>query len=159
MPTGQVTKRQQQALDLRVKGYTFPQIAAELKVTTKTAHELFTKAMANGVVKEQVESVLETELLRLDQMMRVCTTILAKETVEIVTKDGAVVKVAMDDELRLKTLDRIVKIQERRSKLLGMERTRVDATVDGPWASFLADVITGADDEGTTDGKQADAAG
>lgn len=155
MPTGHVTKRQQEALDHRVAGLSYPKIAKAMGITHRAAYELVGKALAHrqDQTAEKIESVLEIELARLDEAMEVCTSILGKKSVQIVTKDGMVLDVAMDDELRLKTLDRIVKIQERRAKFLGMERTKVDATVDGPWASFLADVITGTEDTG---GKQTD---
>lgn len=147
-----ITKRQQEALDLRVKGLSYDKIAKEMGITGKRAYDLVTAALthAESNTAEKLEQVLAVELRRLDEMMEVCVTILEKETVQIVTKDGIVLEIEMDDELRLKTLDRIVKIQERRAKLLGMDRMRQDVTVDGPWATFLADVITdgGSDDAG-----------
>jgi hypothetical protein len=155
VPGGGITKRQQQALDLRVGGKGYVQIGKEMGISDVAAFKLVERALQHRQANtaEKIERVLEVELARLDQAMQVCVTILEKKTVQVVTKDGVILDVAMDDELRLKTLDRIVKIQERRAKLLGMERTKVDATVDGPWASFLADVITGE-----SDGEDADAA-
>lgn len=148
VPTGHITKRQQEALDYRIAGKSYRQIAAEMKISPITAHELVTKALQHQRERtgDKIEEVLELELTRLDEMMQVCVGILSKKTVQVVTKEGVVLEVDMDDDVKMRALDRLVKIQERRSKLLGMERTKVDATVDGPWANFLADVITGTED-------------
>ena len=132
MPTGHLTKRQQEALDLRIAGKSYPKIAQAMGITQKRAYELVSNALAHAKnnSEEKLEEVLRIELERLDEMQDTVVQIL------INTDEG---------EMKLKAVDRLNRIQERRSKLLGLETTKSEVKVDAPWAQFLADVVVEGD--------------
>jgi hypothetical protein len=60
-------KRQARALGHRLSGYSFEEIASEMKLSLTTAHRWITEAL-DRVIKEPATAVLTMELRRLDDM-------------------------------------------------------------------------------------------
>lgn len=105
-------KRQQIALALRLKGYTYYQIGTKLKVSYVSAWHYVQEAMktAREEMSEDVEKVRDLEVNRLDAML---------ERHWPRRQDP-------------RTSDTILKIMDRRAKLLGLDvPTKTDVNVTG----------------------------
>jgi hypothetical protein len=118
--------RQTQAIALRVKGYSFREIAKELEISVGQAHHDVRSAMVefDDQAAADVELERKTQSKRLESALRSVSEVLAADVYD---SDGNV-----DHELKLKAIDRIVKLEERRSKLLGLDmptKTEIDARV------------------------------
>jgi hypothetical protein len=107
--------RQTQAIALRVKGYSFREIAKELGVSVGQAHHDVRAAMAefDDQAAADVELERKTQSRRLEQAFRTISAVLDGQ---VFNEDGEI-----DHELRLKAIDRLVKLEERRAKLLGLD--------------------------------------
>lgn len=105
-----IALRQSQALSLRIKGYSFREIAAEIGVSVSVAHSDVRSAMSGTLkrTQDELDAERELELHRCDVGLRVTAKILADESLDPAS------------ELKLKALDRQVKLQEQRAKLLGL---------------------------------------
>ncbi len=128
-------KRMAQALQLRETGANYRQIAQSLDISISTAHEYVTEAMKE-LTKEPAESVLQLELSRLDAMFL-----------------GVWKKASRGD---LQSVDRALKIMERRSKFVGLDHlaalrirgeSRELSAVDAFHASLLGDKATDEDEQ------------
>lgn len=95
--------RAQRALELRGAGATYQAIGEALGITKQAAHEAVKKAMAEvaEIVKSEAETVREMELARLDRMQ-----------VGLWTR-------ATEGDAR--AVETVLKIMERRGRLLGLE--------------------------------------
>jgi hypothetical protein len=106
-----IAARRAEAIRLRVRGKTIREIAEALKIGVATAHDDVRTTMTE-IAKDAEENVLAqrgTELLRLER---------ALEIVEAVLTSAPTAE--QGDELQLKALDRLMKIQDQRAKLLGL---------------------------------------
>jgi DNA-binding CsgD family transcriptional regulator len=97
------SERAVKALDLRIKGYTYRQIAKALGCGEKTAYYDVQNALGtlDGVKKEVAEQLREIEVARLDALLK-----------------------ALDKKIRTGSVPAIfaaVKVADRRSKLLGLD--------------------------------------
>lgn len=106
-----IAARRAEAIRLRVRGKTIREIAEALQISVGQAHLDVRTAMA-ATAKEAEENVAEQRGLELNRLER------ALEVVESVLTNSA--GADQGDELSLKALDRLVKIQEQRAKLLGL---------------------------------------
>lgn len=118
-----IAARRAEAIKLRVRGKTIREIAEQLGVSVGQAH-VDVRAAMGSIAKEAEENVSEQRGLELGRLER------ALEIVESVltNSNGA----DQGDELALKALDRLVKIQDQRAKLLGLyapEKKDVNARV------------------------------
>lgn len=119
-----IEKRRAQVWDLRIKGKSTRQIAVALKVSVGTAHSDLAAVLERS--KDENDDRAETHraisLARLER---------ALDTVEkALIADACDAQGNKDHELQLKALDRLVRIEERRSKLLGLDApTKVDTKV------------------------------
>jgi hypothetical protein len=97
----QALQREQQAIRLRLSGATFQAIADHLKISRKGAWKIVMRSMdrARKDSAEQAEQVKELELARLDALL------LAHWT----------------DRARTKNAEVILRIMERRARLLGLD--------------------------------------
>lgn len=105
-------KRQQIALALRLKGYTYYQIGAKLKVSYVSAWHYVQDAMATARTEmaEDVEKVRDLEVSRLDAML----------------------EKHWSRRQDPRTSETILKIMDRRAKLLGLDvPTKTDVNVTG----------------------------
>jgi len=133
--------RQGDALKLRVKGHTFKEIAQKLSISVGQAHADVQAALSD--VREDVARDAATErklqLKRLDKAMVVADGILESKSNGLdVGDDIDSAEIAEElsrlEEIKLKAIDRIVKLEERRAKLLGLdapEKREIDARVAG----------------------------
>lgn len=106
-----IAARKAEAIRLRVRGKTIREIATELGISVGQAHKDLRAAMSE-TAREAEENVVEQRGLELNRLER------ALEVVENVLTNS--VGAEEGDELSLKALDRLVKIQEQRAKLLGL---------------------------------------
>lgn len=89
----------EKALQLRLGGATYPQIAAHLAISEKRARNLVEKGLAEGT-SEDATLARELELQRIDTLQK---------SLWIKAKAGD-----------LEALDRIVKLMDRRHRLMGL---------------------------------------
>lgn len=126
-------QRDAQAARLRAQGLTYPAIAAELGYRDKQAARYAVERALVDTVSEPAAEVRQLELARLDEALRVAFQVMY--TKHLVVSNGLVVRVRainpdtgkrqsvplIDDGPKLAAIDRIVKISERRAKLLGLD--------------------------------------
>jgi hypothetical protein len=130
-----IAARRAEAIRLRVRGKTIREIAAELNIGVATAHDDVRHQMRETarVAEEDVQAQRGLDLGRLERALEVVSEVLLSP--EPTGAEGG--KDTMDAiessrELKLKALDRLVKIQEQRAKLLGLyapEKRELNATV------------------------------
>lgn len=105
---------EREALELRRAGHTYRSIAKLQNCSVGAAHNRVSRAIAAYLPKETVAEARAVELDRLDELVD-----LARD----------IAHGADDDETRLKAIDRLMKIADRRAKLLGLDAP-VNAKVD-----------------------------
>jgi hypothetical protein len=124
--------RETDALQLRRNGATYPQIAERLGLSTSGAHEAVKRAL-DRTLTEAAPDVRKLELERLDSLLVTALTVLARP--HPLVQGGRVVldqqgQPLRDDGPTLAALDRVLKIQERRARLLGLDApTKLDMKV------------------------------
>lgn len=117
-------ERDARAVELRRRHLNYRQIARELDLSTSTAYEAVQRGLADTVA-ETNDEVRRQELERLDDLARASLRVLSKT--HLVVSQGKVAKhpetgeVLVDDAPVLAAIDRLLKIQERRAKLLGLD--------------------------------------
>jgi hypothetical protein len=121
-------QRRKRAIDMRMAGASFQKIADELGYTTRgAACQDVTRALEAAVVEQtrSVEAYREEELQRLDALMVEAWAILKREHVTVshgkLIYDDRTGQPLLDDGPTLSAIDRILKIQERRAKFLGLD--------------------------------------
>lgn len=127
----ETVKRDAQAAALRAKSWTYQQIGDHLGITRQSAHEAVQRALRDTLA-EPAADVRALELERLDALYAAALAVLERE--HIVAQKGAVVmyrrKPLLDDAPKLSAIDRLLRIQERRARLLGLDaptRQQVEA--------------------------------
>jgi hypothetical protein len=108
-----IAARQAEAIRLRVRGKTIRQIAEALGISVALAHRDVRTAMGE-IAKEAEENAQDQRGLELARLDR------ALDIVEGVLTGSGASEPGEGDELQLKALDRLVKIQDQRAKLLGL---------------------------------------
>ena len=121
--TVNTAERDAEAARLRARGYSYQQIADELGWSSKgDAHHAVKRVLAD-TVKEAGDEVRALELARLDGLHRAAMDVLEREHVTV--SNGRVVALnetpLPDDGPVLAAIDRLLKIQERRARLLGLD--------------------------------------
>lgn len=124
-----IAARRAEAIRLRTSGKTIREIAEALGVGVATAHDDVRTAMSELAreAEENVRAERGSQLSRLERAFRVLEDVL--EGVESVDSDDSP---GLSRDIKLKALDRLVKLEERRAKLLGLdapERREIDAKV------------------------------
>lgn len=147
-------ERRKQAVAMRLSGSNLDQIVTVLGYASRAAASVDIKrAMETAVVEQSrsVEVYREEELQRLDLLLSEAWSILKRE--HITVSHGRVVRDDMDQTIPdvgpvLAAMDRILKIQERRAKLLGLDAPQrhevvsMDA-IDAAIASLSAELGRG----------------
>jgi hypothetical protein len=105
--------RQGRAFQLRCEGWTFEAIARKLEISTSAAWKAYGRELAS--VREMVDPCdvrehVTVSLHRLDRALTVASAIL---------EDAG-----QPSDLRLRAVDRVVRIEERRARLLGLDAPR-----------------------------------
>jgi len=107
--------RDAEVLKLRMDGLQFDEIGRWLGVTKQRAHQLFERGLAR-TRQEQADALRRLEQLRLDHLYAEALGVLRRE--HVVVDRGEIIK---DDGPVLSAIDRLLKIQDRRAKLLGLD--------------------------------------
>lgn len=122
MQTAESAEIDARACELRSRGWSYRDIAAELGIDYSQAHARVQRAMAR-IVQEPAEAARQFELDRLDRMYRKVEEVLAAQ--HIVVQHGKVVYLhdepLTDHDPVMRAVASLLKIQERRSKLLGLD--------------------------------------
>lgn len=120
-------QRRKQAIDMRMAGSSYQQIADALGYTTRgAACQDVTRALETAVFEQarSVEAYREEELQRLDVLLAEAWAVLKRQ--HITVSHGRIIKDDLDEPIlddgpTLSAIDRILKIQERRAKFLGLD--------------------------------------
>ncbi|OLT12278.1 hypothetical protein BJF78_24780 [Pseudonocardia sp. CNS-139] len=117
-------ERDAEACRLRSSGYTYAQIAAQIGYTdASNARRAVQRALAE-VVQEPAQELIQLELDRLDALARQAHAVLDREHLVasagrlVLGPDGLPLR---DDMPVLAAVDRLLRIQERRARLLGLD--------------------------------------
>lgn len=145
--------RDAEACRLRSHGLDYQEIADRLHYASKSsAYEAVQRAL-KATVQEPADELRQIELLRLDELARRARTVL--EATHYVVDKGAVViwngEPLVDDGPVLAAVDRLLKVQERRAKLLGLDspqRVSIDAQQLGDDIKDLIAALGGDGDDG-----------
>jgi hypothetical protein len=112
-----------QAYDLRQQGLTFRQIGQQMGTTPQRAHQRVTRALARRL-QEPPDAHRHLELERLDHMWQEALAVLRRP--HVFAQNGKIVydkegEPLSDDAPVLNAIDRLLRIQERRARLLGLD--------------------------------------
>lgn len=128
--TADWAEQQRLCYQLRLEHWSIRQIAAMTGLSVGTVHKRIQDEIAETITpyREQVRTL---EVQRLDDMSRLVAGLLERK--HYVYSDGRVVHLdgtaVEDDEFVLKVVDRLLRIQERRTKYLGLDAaTQVEVT-------------------------------
>ncbi|WP_413102228.1 helix-turn-helix domain-containing protein [Streptomyces sp. Inha503] len=114
--------RDAEAARLRARGMTYRTIAAELGMDVHSVHDAVKRALKE-IVQEPAEDVRRMELERLDFLYEKAIEVLEREHVTV--SQGKIIYQGdaplLDDGPVLQAIDRLLRIQERRAKLLGLD--------------------------------------
>lgn len=135
------------ACEMRARGMTYREIAAELQVARSAAHKMVERALRE-IIQEPAEEVRRLELERLDALYAAAMDILERHHVTVshgrivLGMDGEPLE---DDGPVLQAIDRLLKIQERRARLLGLDaatKTEVSGGVKYELVGIDPDALT-----------------
>jgi predicted transcriptional regulator len=134
--------RDQQAARLRSQSLTYQAIADQLGVSKPAAYKMVQRAMAD-VDKEPAEAAVAFELEKLDVMEADITERLAKR--HLVVSVGKIVRIdgepMEDDDFALRAHALLLRVAERRARLLGLDSaTKLDVS------GGMTYTLLGADD-------------
>lgn len=111
-----------EAARLRAQGWAYRRIAAHLGISVSTAHTRVERALKE-TVQEAAAEVRTLELERLDALYVAAMDVLERQHVTV--SHGKVIyqgeQPLIDDGPVLAAIDRLLKISERRAKLLGLD--------------------------------------
>jgi hypothetical protein len=131
--TEETAERDAEAARLRSRGWSYQQIADELGYAHHSNARKAVKRALEAIVAEPAEDLRQIELGRLDAMWQIALAVL--ERYHVTVSNGRLITIGgkplEDDGPVLAALDRLLKIQERRARLLGLDapaRTHVTVT-------------------------------
>lgn len=138
----QLAEKKAEAYRLRLRGLTLRQAAAKLGVSHQTVAN-WSRAEADATVIPLANELRTQQLDRLDHMRQSALEVL--ERYHVVVSQGHVVELdgtpIEDDAPVLAAIDRLLKIEERRSKLMGLDaptRAEIEARVEPKPAELMA---------------------
>lgn len=122
-PDPAVAERRSEAIKMRRDGVRYEDIAAALGYNSRGAAVQDVQRALATMVSEPAEELRALELQRLDAMWQAALEVLVREHItvsngKVVTLNGEPIK---DDGPVLNAIDRLLRIQERRAKLLGLD--------------------------------------
>lgn len=144
-------ERDAEAIRMQIGGATYQEISDTLGYGGKSnAHRAIKDAIAQ-IPAEDVRELRRVSSLRLDRLTSEAFAVLERDHVHI-SQGGKVVRddggqIVLDDGPKLAAIDRIVRVEERRARLFGMDaptRSKVDLGGDDDRAAELADLIAKA---------------
>jgi hypothetical protein len=117
------TARQAEAVRLRANGQTFDEIGQALGITKQAAFKLVTRAL-EATLREPASQVRVIDLERLDQLQVEALAVLRRT--HYVVQGGKIVRgddgePLVDDAPTLQAIATIVRLMERRARLLGLD--------------------------------------
>lgn len=124
-----IADRRAKLIKYRLAGRSYEEIYRELGYgSTQAARKDFTRALEQNIAEQRtsMEVYREAELLRLDQLTLEAVKVLARRHF-VVAPGGKIAhhpetgQPLEDDSVRLAAIDRLIKIQDRRAKLLGLD--------------------------------------
>ena len=169
-PNAKTKEQQKKICELRMQGYNFAQIAQQLGIRPQHAHEQHRRAM-KAIIQEPAQEVRDLEVTRLDMMLaslhadynkffpvdnsgQVIRDVVEDEDGNpVLREDGRAVTYKLEDiGPRMQILDRMLKIQDRRAKLLGLDAPvrRTLEGVDGGPVKFDHNTLRGLSDSELT---------
>lgn len=159
----ETAKRDAEAAQLRADGKTYDQIAAELGFSDRSLARRSVERALAAIVQEPADELRRLELLRLDAMWVEAVKVMTTEHItvsqgRVVERDGVPIK---DDAPTLAAIDRLLKIMERRAKLVGLDSaTKVEVLsvdlIDREIAKLTAELgRTQADEAARAQGSEA----
>lgn len=111
-----------EAARLRSRSLSYREIARRLSVSPATAHAMVARALAE-IVREPADDVLALELAKLDNLEQAALSVL--EARHYTVSNGRLIYVGDepldDDGPVLAAIDRLLKIQDRRARYLGLD--------------------------------------
>jgi hypothetical protein len=166
----EVARRDAEACRLRAQNLSYADIAAELGISKTAAYEGVQRVLAE-TVREPADELRQLELMRLDELAQKTREVM--NATHYVVSQGKVVRLTRagapleDDAPVLAAVDRLLRIQERRARLLGLDmpqRISIEAQqlgedVRGLIAALLAgdedpDELDGGDDDDDLDDEE-----
>jgi hypothetical protein len=122
VPAAILIERDDEALRLRRRGYSYPKIARKLDISQSTAHAAVGRALQRyqAEMAEAQGEVLALELQRLDSMWEAIAPFI--EPLVIEDEDTGRQKLVPPDK---DMLDRALKIMDRRAKYLGLDKVNL----------------------------------
>lgn len=121
--TPETAHRDAEAARLRGKGWTYRRIATEMGYESHTSAIDAVKRALDAIREEPAQEVRTLELERLDSMYAAVMRVL--ETKHFTVSQGRLIHIGdeplEDDGPVLAAVDRLLKIQERRARLLGLD--------------------------------------
>lgn len=121
--TIEAAERDAEACRLRTRGLSYRQIAKQLGYYDHGGARLAVERALAETVIEPAAEVRQLELAKLDNMEQAVLAVLEREHVTV--SNGKVVRLSqrpvLDDGPVLQAVDRLLKIAERRAKLLGVD--------------------------------------
>jgi len=151
------------AARLRARGMTYEQIATELDYCDRAAARAAVERALVATVTEPAAEVRQMELARLDEMYRAALAVLERR--HFAVSHGKIVYHGVtpleDDGPVLQAIDRMIRIMERRAKLLGLDApTKVEViTLDAIEAEIRRLSAELGESDGVDLGSVDDAAG
>jgi hypothetical protein len=127
--------RDSEALDLKRSGLNYRQIAERLDCSPSTAYEAVQRALAS-VRQEPADALRRLEAERLDRLTAILEKVITRrlgivDALSHFPPDEEDDAGEASDELLLKTVDRYLRVQERRAKLFGLDApARHEITLD-----------------------------
>src|SRR5690606_4944610 len=136
-------ERDAQAARLRAQHWTYQQIADELGYPNRSEAYRAVQRALKAAIREPGEELLALELERLDRLARAAEEVLEAHHVKVA--GGGVVygeagQPLEDTKPVLEAIDRLLKIQERRARLLGLD-ARVKQQITGKVATYRVEGV------------------
>lgn len=150
-PRAEVAARRARVVELRTEHIPYALIATQLGISESTARSDYQRALEQRKREqdEQAHLTVIRELVTLDAAARVAWQVLRKDHIHV--QHGKIVRdedgtPVLDDAPTLNAIDRILKIAERRARLLGLDaptRIEVSDAVDAEIARLAAELAAG----------------
>lgn len=132
--SGARAQRAAKALELRTQGWTLRQIATTLDISISTTQDDIARALRE-TVQQPADELRQVELEKLDRLERAANEVLAR-SYDLYANNGKNTG-EIDPRPKLGAIDRLVRIAERRARLLGLdapqqvEHLPIQITVNG----------------------------
>lgn len=155
---------QREVLVQRRQGFSFSEIGERIEQSTQMVYTLYREAL-DDIITEDVTALRKFEAAKLDALETEVHSVL--QTFIPCISGGQVVYDAIVDDygapivdiltgqplmrpvqdfvVKLKSVDRVVKLMERRSKLLGLDRPTKFANTDAEGENVVAPIVVGMD--------------